>query len=981
MHVSSSGDLLPPLSSSEGGGDPGVTVDGDLAPVAAADAAPSAVGRYLIVRELGRGGMGVVYLAYDPKLDRKVALKVLRGLAGAAGDRTLTAGRARLLREAQALAKLSHPNVVQVYDVDIWEGTLYLTMEYVAGQALSQWLVAASRRWRDVLGVFLQAGEGLAAAHERGIVHRDFKPGNVLVGDDGAVKVLDFGLAKREDPAAADRALSPGGAVSAAPAEEAEVVDMARSASNIALTMEGRRVGTPAYMSPEQHLGIEAGPAGDQFSFCVSLWEALYGEAPFAGETFAEKTRNVLEGNLREPPADAGVPIWVRRVLERGLAVQASDRFPSMADLLAALRRDPARRRLRIAMAAAVLAGVVGLGGAAYTVQGASLARCEAAGRAEVAALDRAGLFEALRRGFAATKLAYAGEAADRVVALLRRRIDAWQAAQASLCRAREAAGRGAEASFDARAACLQRVMVQTRTILEAMADPTPALVERAAEAVGGLSPVDACLSYEPPDAARDRSEQDRARARALLERVARAAALASASKASEAAEVAAEAAAEAAEAGFNDVEARALLYVADAARQRGETSASTEALARAARLAASAGDAEAEFLAYTALAYTEMDHAGDPAVAAAHLVAAEAAASRAGPSDVRSEILETLRGGVALARGRVARAAAAFERALALAERAHGPSSPRMVVTQTNLATALARLGKRDEARARYEAALAVVEETMGPSHPRAGTILLNLANLAVLDRDFGRARKHLARARAIFEGTDPAHLATVLSVEGTAARMAGDLDEAAARLAAALAALERAGEAGASRTPALAAQLAEVELRRGRAAAAYDTARSVLAGGGGRDGVDARVRGRLLAVACQAGGDLEDPAARAERCARAAALLAGQGKAAARIRLLLEAAAAALAAGEPSRAADWADQAREAMDERAGEIPPRLVARALVLAVEGRLAAGRRDEARGLLRTALAGANEQTLAKDPEIGRLLRRLEVGAR
>ncbi len=981
MHVSSSGDLLPPLSSNEGGVAPGVTVDGDLATEAAADAAPSVVGRYLIVRELGRGGMGVVYLAYDPKLDRKVALKVLRGLAGAAADRTLTAGRARLLREAQALAKLSHPNVVQVYDVDIWEGTLYLTMEYVAGEALSQWLKVAPRRWREVLGVFLQAGEGLAAAHERGIVHRDFKPGNVLVGEDGSVKVLDFGLAKREDTAAADGAPEPGGSSAAAPAQEAEVVDMARSASNIALTMAGRRVGTPAYMSPEQHLGIEAGPAGDQFSFCVSLWEALYGEAPFAGGTFAEKTRNVIEGNLREPPVDAGVPVWVRRVLERGLSVQVSERFPSMADLLAALRRDPARRRVRIVAAAAVLAGVVGLAGAAYTVQGASLARCEAAGRAEAAALDHAGLFEALRRGFAATKLTYADEAADRVTVLLRRRVETWRAAHASLCRAREAAGRGAEASFDARAACLQRAMVQTRTMLEAMADPTPELVERAAEAVGSLPPVEACLSYEPPAAARDRSEQEQTRARALLARVARSAALASASKAAEAADVAAEVASEAEAAGFDDVQARALLYVADAARQRGETSVSTEALARAARLAASAGDADAEFLAYTALAYTEMDHDGDPAVAEAHLVAAEAAAARAGPSDVRSEILETLRGGVELARGRVARAAEAFERARSLAERAHGPSSPRMVVTQTNLATALARLGRRDEARARYEAALAVVEETMGPSHPRAGTILVNLANLAVLDQDFGRARTILARARSIFEGTDPVHLATVLAVEGTAARMAGDLDTAAARFAAALAALERAGEAGASRKPALAAQLAEVELRRGRAAAAYGTAHSVLAGGGGGDGVDARVRERLLAVACQAGAGLEEPSKRAERCAQAAALLDGQGKAPARIRLLLEAAEAALAAGEPMRAAEWADRVRAAMDGRSGGIPPRLVARALALAVEGRVAAGRRDEARGLLRATLSGAKKRSLAKDPEIGRLRRRLGVGAR
>lgn len=294
----------------------------------------SKVGRHVVLRTLGAGAMGSVYLCYDPELNRQVAVKILRG---ASSD-----GKRRdLLREAQAMAKLTHPNVVTVYDVGEHDGRVHVAMEYVQGGTLEQWLGAQRRPWRAVLEVFLLAGRGLQAAHESELIHRDFKPENVMISVDGVPRVTDFGLARPRTGTS-----------------DSDGEDSSRPTSLLTEATVGRVAGTPAYMAPEQVVASSLTPAADQFAFCVSLWEALCGQRPYEGATHAERFTNTSQGKLRAPPPDARMPGWLKRVLARGLRPQAEDRWPSLATLLAELERGRRRWRGQLALAGVVLVAV-----------------------------------------------------------------------------------------------------------------------------------------------------------------------------------------------------------------------------------------------------------------------------------------------------------------------------------------------------------------------------------------------------------------------------------------------------------------------------------------------------------------------------------------------------------------------------------------------------------------------------------------------
>jgi DNA-binding CsgD family transcriptional regulator/predicted Ser/Thr protein kinase len=278
------------------------------------------VGRYQLLRLVGIGGMGMVYAARDPQLDREVAIKLLRADIDPQADNL----RERLQREAQAMARLSHPNVIAVYDVGLHCEHVFIAMELVQGRTLRQWL-DEPRSWRDVLRVLTSAGRGLAAAHAVGIVHRDFKPDNVMIGRDGSVRVLDFGLAR----AVADEPRSFGEAASGALASS--------------LSGSAGLLGTPAFMAPEQFLGLPALPQTDQFSFCVVLYRALYGEAPFPGESIESIAESVIKGRVRSPAKSSRVPTRVRDTILRGLATDPAQRWPSMEALLDALSSDTAQ--------------------------------------------------------------------------------------------------------------------------------------------------------------------------------------------------------------------------------------------------------------------------------------------------------------------------------------------------------------------------------------------------------------------------------------------------------------------------------------------------------------------------------------------------------------------------------------------------------------------------------------------------------------
>ncbi|HEU0035360.1 MAG TPA: protein kinase, partial [Kofleriaceae bacterium] len=258
------------------------------------------VGRYVIGDVLGTGGMGIVYSARDPDLDRDVAIKILRPeLARVHPDATR-----RIVREAQAMARVAHPNVVSVFDVGTLGDQVFVAMERVTGTSLRAWLADAPRTRAQILEVFLAAGRGLVAAHDAGIVHRDFKPDNVLVGHDGRVRVTDFGLAYSEhDP------------------DEPAIA------------------GTPAYMSPEQHAGGNLDPRSDQFSFAVALYEALYGERPFAGATREQLAEAIARGQVRPPRGSARVPGSMRAIVVRALSATPGARYPTLDAMLRALAR------------------------------------------------------------------------------------------------------------------------------------------------------------------------------------------------------------------------------------------------------------------------------------------------------------------------------------------------------------------------------------------------------------------------------------------------------------------------------------------------------------------------------------------------------------------------------------------------------------------------------------------------------------------
>jgi len=305
------------------------------------------LGRFVLLDCLGKGGMAVVYAAYDPELERKVAIKLLRTDLPGAGS--LTDLRAQLLHEAQAMARLSHPNVIVVYDVGTFRDQVFLAMEFIRGPDLRAWLEEHPRSWREILEVFLRAGEGLVAAHRSGLVHRDFKPDNVLVGQDGQVRVTDFGLARALRPADSEGNPSP--------SATAPIVQYQPLA------------GTPLYIAPEQWRGAPADERADQFSFCVALFEALYRQRPYTGRTSASFT-----GALPEPIEKVSVPGWIRRVLEHGLRLAPEDRYPSMQHLLDALSTGLRRVRYGARIAAGVFALIViGLG--AYQVVKVSAAR------------------------------------------------------------------------------------------------------------------------------------------------------------------------------------------------------------------------------------------------------------------------------------------------------------------------------------------------------------------------------------------------------------------------------------------------------------------------------------------------------------------------------------------------------------------------------------------------------------------------------
>jgi len=761
------------------------------------------IGRYVVLTPLGAGGMGVVVAAYDPELDRKVALKLLRDPRGGAD------ARARLLREAQALAQLAHPNVVAVHDVGTVDDRVYVAMEFIAGETLQAWLDRAPRGWREVLRFALAAGDGLAAAHAAGLVHRDFKGDNVMVGDDGRVRVMDFGLARAALPGEAapvGAAQAPGGAL------------------GTALTRVGALMGTPRTMAPEQWEGRETDARTDQFAFCVTLWEALHGAPPFAGDTLFSLCHAVTHGERRPPPPGSRAPAWLRRALDRGLCREPAERWPTMAALLAALRDDPTRRRRWALVGASfALAAALGLGGWRVD-RGQRIAACEAQA-ATIAEVWDAPARASIVAGMRASGVPFAGRSA----ALTTTRLDAlageWSTARREGCVAATVDGTMSAELEQRSEACLDELRAEIGALVEVLQKPDLHLVATITEVTANLREPATCLDPTRLGAPEAMSATEREEARGIRRSFARIASLLAGVDHEAAQSLIDEARARAEALGIPSLRARARELAGRLLYNRGDFAGSRAAYEEAYLIAGRghadelAADLAAELsltigvrlahhdegLMWSRIGEMWLDRLevagddrrrsevrlyrgfiaqsrGDLARAEEEVRAAQELRAGLGDDDgiVAASIHDVL-AIVASDRGDYARALLEGRRALELREALLGPDHPHVATIRNNLAQSLIALGALDEAEVEIRRAMAIHEAALGPAHSSVGESLSSLANLADFRLDYATSIAANRRALAIVEATsgpDHPHTATIHNNLGRALMRSGDLD-----------------------------------------------------------------------------------------------------------------------------------------------------------------------------------------------------------
>jgi tetratricopeptide (TPR) repeat protein/predicted Ser/Thr protein kinase len=743
------------------GGDTQLGVDMVAAALFGASSPPTRVGGYVILRELGSGGMGVVYLAYDERLDRRVAIKLLRGARGH------QAARDRLHREAQAMARLAHPNVVTVHEVGFHEDQLFVAMEFVAGKPLSAWMRerGSPRRWSEVVEVFIAAGRGLAAAHEAGLVHRDFKPDNVMLGDDGRVRVMDFGLARAERDEG-----------------EREVVDTGKRLLTSPLTQTGAILGTPAYMSLEQFEGTAADPRSDQFGFCVSLYEALYGTRPFAGGTLAALRRAVAQGRVEPAPKDVSVPSWLRAIVVRGLAPEPENRWPSMQVLLEALADDPVVRRRKWF----AIVGVVGLlGGATWGIASALRADAQTCAGFE----ERlAGVWDDDRRAevrsaIEATKLSYAPGTWQRVEQGLDEYTEQWVAAREQACEATHE-GEQSDEALDLRMACLDERLLHVRATVDVLAKADETVTRKAVEVVAGLPRLDRCADVDALRASIPPPEDPAVakRVEVLDEQLAKAEALEKAGKFGEGLELTDAVVAEATPLDYEPLLSRAWLRQGSLQEKAGKSQAAETTLERAYESAMGQLMATEAASASARLVYVVGFNLGRHQDGRRWAKDAQPLARAVGTDEARILYLNSL-GAVAFGEGKYEEARGHVEQVLAIQETSLGPDHPSVGASLNNLGLVANARGKYEEARDYHVRTLAILENALGPEHPDVAMSLNNLGFAAESLGDYEEARSDYERALTISKkalGPDHFYVATCFHRLGSVAMSLGNYEEA---------------------------------------------------------------------------------------------------------------------------------------------------------------------------------------------------------
>jgi tetratricopeptide (TPR) repeat protein len=874
----------------------------------------ASVGRYLVLSRIGRGGMGEVYEAYDPQLDRRVALKLLHTATES------QSARDRLSREAWALAQLSHPNVVHVYEAGEQDGDVFMAMELVDGESLDVWRRGSARPdWRAVVEAYLEAARGLAAAHDKGLVHRDVKPANILRGKDGRVRVVDFGLVARRHEAPD----------SAAPAAGPDS-DVDRDAR---LTSTGTILGTPIYMAPEQFARGEASAASDQYGLCVALYDALAGRLPFdlgsrhtVLHILAEK-----EKPPRPAPAGTGVPAAVFDVLARGLSPRAADRYPSMRALADALALAAAPRSHALArwIAAGVAAAVVvAVGAAGWARSGAFTDPCAHPER-HLAGVWDDDVKQRVRAALLQSGRPYAADTVARITALLDRQAASYANMRGEVCTASRTQTQG-PTIVALREACLERRRTQLQALTTLLAERSdPRVLDRGVQAALELTPVEGCADVDALTS-RVRPPEDpalRARVNAVQPKIDRLEALYNTGQYKAGLAEGGTVVAEAEGVPYPLLLAQAKVWFGMMHANSGDYEQAKTLLREAAALGAEAGDdvlvarSWARILYIAGLRQAHFDEAnvirgiGPTLLARAH--------------DDRARAAWLSAEGLTLGQmGRYDEAKAAGQQAVALAQKSVGPEHTFVADTMINLSDVFQRTNENAEALRLNERALAIRVALLGPDHPLVGGVLQNIAvQLQCLGQP-RRAIETYERALAITQGVygpENPDVATMMDSLASTRADVGEWDEALPMSEKALVIREAAFGPDNPWVALSTSNLGEILLRRGdleRAAALFE--RSVAIG--------EKAQGPTSA-------EIADPLANLARV---------------RVRQ-----------GRLGEAPALLDRVRALVDKPELHDDP-VLARAFLVRGELALASGKSDEAVGLLEHALAVRGERARPND---------------
>ena len=715
-------------------------------------------GRYKIVHRIGSGGMGTVYSAFDPTLDRTVALKVLHEKVESSD------AEQRLLREAQAMARLSHPNVVAVHDAGMKDGRPYVAMEFVEGYDLRTWLRREKREWRAIVDKFLAAGDGLVAAHAAGLVHRDFKPGNVMVGNDGRVRVTDFGLARVAEIGDWEAPGTSPGSI-AMPVADAE----SSSPLETPLTQAGTVLGTPAYMAPEQALEGRADQRSDQYAFCVSLYVALFGKHPLGEFSNLPEFINRLETDDVSPPStDHEVPARIVTAIMRGLSRSPEDRFPDMDALLDTLRHDPALRRKRWIMAGAGIAAAAAVVGIfSYTAYRRQLC---GGSESQVAAVWNADRRAQLEEHFGSVAEGLGREAVAAVVSRLDDYTSRWSTVHRQACEATTIRGEHSEALRDRQMACLRRRLRETDHLLALLAAGGRDLATSALDAVVGLDMPEVCADSTAlverlplPD-----DEATRSALTELEDRLAAANAEKLAGDYQTALDRLNQIAPEARELGYPPTLAEVMILKGFIEAELGQAEDAERSLREAFGAAEQGRDDRAGAVAASNLMWVTGYLQGRFEESERWSDLAAAKIERLGGDEPVAADYADSRASVLIQAGRHREAIETQKQAIDLISRISGPESLDAAMAMSTMGHALSSIGDYRSAVDYYEKSLALKESLVGPDHPTVGFTATSLSQAYAGLNEYEKATEMSRRALAILEktfGVDDPQLAVSLN------------------------------------------------------------------------------------------------------------------------------------------------------------------------------------------------------------------------